>query len=129
MFNACNVINLNIFKYLKRKTSRNTSHHPKQFPDCREAKQQCMLKRNNNEVNRPHHGRHIFSSTLTNPLHRILAQHSSTWTDRPLTSIRKTNRIKNRCDNDISIIKIGKIELNMLHVSYPRNNRITAHYY
>jgi len=94
MFSANNIINLNIFIYLKRKNKKNTSHHPKQFQDCREAEQQYMLKRSNTEANRPRYGKHIFPSALTNPLHRILSQQSSTWTDMPLAAIQKTEHIK-----------------------------------
>jgi hypothetical protein len=95
MFNAHKAIlsisALYIFKYLIRKISGNTSHHPYQSQDCHEAKQQCKPKRSNVEVNLPYHGRYIFSSALTNPLRSILAQQSSTWTDRHVAPTQKTN--------------------------------------
>lgn len=80
-----------VFKHFKRKIYGSTSHRPSQSQDCHEAEQQCMLKRSNVEVNLPHYGRHTFSSALTSSLHRILAQQSSTWTDKHVAPIQKTN--------------------------------------
>jgi len=91
---------LNVFKYFE-KINGNTSHHPYQSQDCHEAEQQCTLKRNNVEANLPRCGRHIFSSALTNPLHSILAQQSSTWKYMIVAPIQKTNStkesVKNQC--------------------------------
>lgn len=76
---------------LKRKVRGNTYHHPYQSQDCHEAEQQCTQKRSNVEVNLPRRGRHIFFLSLTNPLHRIFAQPSSTWRDKHVAPIQKTN--------------------------------------
>lgn len=115
---------LYIFIYLKRKISGNTSHHPYQSQDCHEAEQQCTQKRSNVEVNLPHHGRHIFSLALTNPLHSILAQQSLTWTDKPVAPIRKTNTAQHQIINQESVQMMYSPDSNISKNKHKREKQI-----